>query len=494
MRTRLMTMLMMVASLLMSGQALTQPQLPNFQSGDVLRANDLNRIVEQVRRNMNASGGSGGGATHTVDCPSGTIAAAMSQAQPGDTIRISGTCREAVVVDKDGITLDGRGSAVVDGSNADAAAILIQGRQNVTVKGLTVQNGLNGIKIVGGAAAWLEDVTVRGSRVREGHANGDGISVGDSASVVLTGAIVANDNAGRGILVWNSSSAIVNGNVVVDGKPLPRATLQANGNGDMGILVGMSSALSAFGGDRAPTTIEANDNGLSGIQLVHSSSVHFGPGANVEVSDNADNGLLVDSSSSAIFFADTNGGYTGTFNRNGGDGIHIANSSAFSAWDFGLAASLTMTNNGASGLTVGGGSSARINVTNRIASNGYHGIAIGSSHVEIFDSTIENNAGPGVGVYYSSTLQSHRFSERGGITVTGNSKGITTWTNCGLDLDDSTITDNSDYDVELFFSSHLFTSGNTIIGNLWCDHTAQSWGLSEGRELCPEPSDYGSGE
>ena len=77
--------------MLVSGQALAQPYLSTFQSGDVLRADDLNSIVDQVRRNMSASGGSGGGSTHTVDCSSGTIAA-MDVAQPGDTVMISGTC------------------------------------------------------------------------------------------------------------------------------------------------------------------------------------------------------------------------------------------------------------------------------------------------------------------------------------------------------------------------------------------------------------------
>ena len=72
MRTRLMTTLVMVASLLLvSGQALAQPQLPTFQSGDVLRADQLNRIVEQVKKNASASGGSGDGATLNVDCNAG---------------------------------------------------------------------------------------------------------------------------------------------------------------------------------------------------------------------------------------------------------------------------------------------------------------------------------------------------------------------------------------------------------------------------------------
>ena len=55
MRARLTTTLIVVAGLLVGGQALAQPQLPTFQSGQVLTADQLNRIVEQVRRNADAS-------------------------------------------------------------------------------------------------------------------------------------------------------------------------------------------------------------------------------------------------------------------------------------------------------------------------------------------------------------------------------------------------------------------------------------------------------
>ena len=165
---RHMTTLLIVASLLISAQALAQsrpPTIPNFQRGQALTADELNRMVGQINKNTNALS-EGNGETHTMDCASGeTIQAAMAQAQPGDTIMISGTCNEAVVVNIDGITLDGQGSAVIDGMNADTAALLIKGRRNVTVRGLTVQNGLNNIKIVETGAAWLKDVTVQNSRL-----------------------------------------------------------------------------------------------------------------------------------------------------------------------------------------------------------------------------------------------------------------------------------------------------------------------------------------
>ena len=294
MRTRFMTTLMLVASLLVSVQALAQPQLPTFQSGDVLRANDLNLIVERLKAHTNALSGSDG-ETRMVDCGAGeTIKATMAQAQPGDTIMITGTCNENVVVSQDSITLAGEGqdSTVIDGSNDDAAAILVKGHRNVTIKDLTVQNGLSGIKIVESGAAWLEDVTVQGSRGKEGHDGGDGILVSASASAVLTGAIVANNNAGQGIFVLNSSSVFIASNVVVEGVTLPQASLQANNNGDFGIHVLTSSAIHIFGGDSVPTTIQANNNS-KGIGVWNGASAQFGGGASIEANDNGGFGIEV---------------------------------------------------------------------------------------------------------------------------------------------------------------------------------------------------------
>ena len=210
MRTRHMTAAMAVACLLLAGgQALAQPQLPTFQSGDIIRAGDLNRIVEQIRRNTSALDNVGG-AVHTVDCGAGeTVANAMSQAHPGSTIVISGTCEEAVVVAHDGITLDGGGTAVIDGADIDRWAIDVTGRQKVTIKGLTVENGhASGIGITETSAVWLQDVTVQNTRRSENESDGSGIFVGHASSVVLTGTIVSDDNAGNGIVLWQGGNAI----------------------------------------------------------------------------------------------------------------------------------------------------------------------------------------------------------------------------------------------------------------------------------------------
>ena len=361
MRTRVTTMLMMVASLLVSGQAMAQPQLPTFQPGDVLRAGDLNRIVEQVKKNMPASGGDGGGATHTVDCSSGTIAAAMSQAQPGDTLMITGTCSESVVVDKDGITLDGGGSAVIDGSGVDASVIAVIGHQNVTIKGLTVQNGLNGIYIAQGAAAWLENVTAQDSRFQSGYRSGSGIVVNGSSSVLLTGTIVAKDNAWNGIVVYSGSIADVVGEAsVIEGMRFPRTSIQASGNGE-------------------------------GIGIYGGSDFAAWTGVAVTATDNTYTGLQVSRTSAAFFYSST-----AVFNDNGGSGVYVnIGSSARFAVDSG-----EFNNNGGSGVAVFEGSTATLSNGTISGNRGYAGLWITRGATVVASNlTVENNVHRGIGVY-----------------------------------------------------------------------------------------------
>jgi nitrous oxidase accessory protein NosD len=52
-----------------------------------------------------------------VNCDRGqNIAEVLARAEPGDTIRVSGTCVERVSIKTDRITLDGQGAATLDGT------------------------------------------------------------------------------------------------------------------------------------------------------------------------------------------------------------------------------------------------------------------------------------------------------------------------------------------------------------------------------------------
>ena len=176
----------------------------------------------------------------------------MAQAQPGDTIMITGTCNETVMVNKDGITLDGGGAAIIDGDGADAPVIAVYGQRNVVIRGLTVQNGRRGVFADRGAAVWLEDVTARN--------NGTGISIRGNSSATFAGTIMSNDNkieVGIGVLqstIWSENVTLV----------------QANGNPEGGISLSRGAQMFLTGAHK----IEVMGNGgLSGVLCYLDSSL-----------------------------------------------------------------------------------------------------------------------------------------------------------------------------------------------------------------------------
>ena len=475
MRARLMTTLMVVAGLLLvGGQALAQPQLPTFQSGQVLTADQLNRIVEQVRRNANAAGGNGGGATHTVDCNAGdTIQSKADAAQPGDTIMITGTCNEAIVVKKDNITLDGGGSAVIDGAGIDRWAVDVTGRQKVTIEGLTILNGYAaGIAITETSGAWMQDVTVRNTRHHKDYdGDGNGIFVGHASSVVLTGTIVADNNAGGGITVWQSGNALAIGNFTPREVTYPRASIQTNGNGEHGIFVAGSSSFTAFSNFGDNTTVHAKTNTYSGISVQHGSSVIVS-GTEIEATNNQGNGLEVGGASSVQFWgwAAESKTSSGLFDSNGGAGINIWGSSSFTVWDDGVAVNITSTKNTWRGLHVVDGSLAAFNSPAAqppskaiISENGAEGIEAASngSFFSKVPLEVKNNAYEGVGVWGSSYVDITNAV----IADNDSYAGVAVVTNSSASLNACRIEGNAGHGVETANNSTLHIYDTNITGN-----------------------------
>jgi hypothetical protein len=160
---------------------------------------------------------------YQVNCDHGaSLAQALKQAQPGETIQVSGTCQEAVTIITDRVTLDGGGSAIIDGVGADV--VTADGVRGVTLTGLTVRQGLNGIVAKGGTALKLTSVTtqnnlVSGIRV-DGHSsvelrdctaqnNGvNGLEVDRASEVQITGTFLSQGNVVFGISLLNTSSIV----------------------------------------------------------------------------------------------------------------------------------------------------------------------------------------------------------------------------------------------------------------------------------------------
>ena len=130
-----------------------------------------------------------------VNCDHGkTLKQALHKADPGDTIRVTGTCHERVTITTDRITLDGGGSAVLDGSGGGPTVfdgvVTIDGARGVTIKGFTIQNSPSwGILGGGGAAFAVKDTTMQD--------NGTGGIFLNSSSVEVTDVVVQHSGAHR---------------------------------------------------------------------------------------------------------------------------------------------------------------------------------------------------------------------------------------------------------------------------------------------------------
>ena len=406
--------------------------------------------------------------------PGQTIQSKVDEAGPGDTIMITGTCSEAVVVNKDDITLDGGGSAVIDGAGLDRWAVDVTGRQKVTLERLTVQNGHEiGIMIAESSGVWMQDVTVRNTRRHKDYDGGGfGIFIGHSSSVVLTGTIVADGNAGNGIMVWQSSSALAIGNFTPRGSPFPRASVQTNGNGENGIFVAASSSFTAFSNFGDNTTVHAKNNTHSGISVQQSSSVIVGGGVDIEATNNQGSGLEVGGASSAQFWGWAAGSRTssGLFDSNGGAGINVWGSSSFAVWDDGVAVNITSTKNTWRGLHVVDGSLAAFDSPAAqppskvvISDNGAEGIEAGDNG-SLFSKVpleIKNNASEGVGVWGSS----HADITNAVIADNDSYTGIAVVTNSSTTLKSCRIENNVGHGVEVANNSTLHIYDTIITGN-----------------------------
>src|SRR5262245_47284940 len=79
-------------------------------------------------------------AVEKVRCDTGqTLTEALKKAKPGDTLQVTGTCHERVTITTDRLTLDGSGSAVLDGGGGSPTefegVVTIDGAHGVTLTG-----------------------------------------------------------------------------------------------------------------------------------------------------------------------------------------------------------------------------------------------------------------------------------------------------------------------------------------------------------------------
>lgn len=250
-------------------------------------------------------------ATIRVTCSARTtLSSAIARLNPGDTLLVSGTCNENIVVGPEvsRIVLDGQGTATINGPDAGLNTIVIRGL-GITIRGFTITGGSRGIQVGRGGEATINANLIEST-------GGQGIQVFDGAVARILNNTIQN-NPEHGIFVVGTSVA------------------------DIGITNADQTV---------PDTNTIQNNGGDGILVSRGSSARI---VGNLISNNIGTGISVDSNS----VADTG---SNTINANGDHGIHVLrNSSVRLARDTGD--TLQSTPNSTTASNTGTGVRCRIN-------------------------------------------------------------------------------------------------------------------------------------
>jgi hypothetical protein len=265
--------------------------------------------------------------TINLNCNRGeSLASVVAEAFPNTLINIKGTCTGPVSISTNGLQLNAVGAASIDGAGKDA--VTITGAQRVALKGLSITGGANGVVVQDGAQVLLQNDTVSagtqsgivalansGITVSGGSSQGNalhGIDVEASSSLIVTGSYSITGNGVFGINVNNGSSLT-----------LSAAALSVSGN-TLGIQFGTNSS----GFMDGQSTLDSSRNLSDGITLVSGSHmVDFGGSINTGL--NAIHGISLNSKAGL----DLDAGSQVTSNTNGGDGVHLEQSSVMTIFN-----------------------------------------------------------------------------------------------------------------------------------------------------------------
>ena len=217
-------------------------------------------------------------ATLSVDCDAGnTIASALANVKPGDTVLVSGTCKEQVSIAPEivRITLDGQKKTTIQhpGGTAPSPHALYNRGKEIIIKGFTVTGGLDGIHLSG------------------------------PASAVVDGNVVIK-NAGRGIHI-DKGSVIRILNTTVEQSGLIGIDVTGASYAYIGVFIPRVPTL-------APNTIR--NNGGPGINIERTSGAWI---VGNTISNNKESGIAIHRNAQADVIANV-------IENNGGDAISVS--------------------------------------------------------------------------------------------------------------------------------------------------------------------------
>ena len=305
-------------------------------------------------------------------------------------------------------------------------------------------------------------------------------------------------NGGAGIVLTNSTNALIGGSTEGSGNTIANSTLQGVylGTGNDGVVVAGNTVSSnttggiytqggvniTIGGTTSTIANTVDSNGSDGINTFESSNVLIGRNT---INSNSNIGVLVNGSANVT--VDEN-----AVNNNASHGIALHNSSTFAAVQ-----NNTIENNGSNGIdlyNLVSDSTIEGNFINKNSNNGLQidngiNIVVGGT-AEGSSNTVSSNAGDGIYIYNFSSnisLEANQIVSNGsrgvyvnnssiidfgtdnansGNTVENNgSEGVLVSTSISVKLRNSVVTNNADSGVIIMFSNATAISGGAIESN-----------------------------
>lgn len=363
-----------------------------------------------------------------IDCGKESLAAAVSNVKDKNlTLQFTGVCHGPIVITADGLALKGVGTAVIEGDGQDA--LTVAGAGHVTLEGIEVRNGANGIVGLNGA-----HVTVTGVNAHDNAVFG--VTMQTASSALLTD-VTANQNGVFGLDLQTGSAATVMG------------TLTTSNNRVFGINVNGSSITFS------KAQVVANGNAL-GIQIATGANAFINDGdSHITANDNFSVGLTIVSGAHMVSF-----GGTITASGNPIAGVSV-NSKA--GLDLDAASTLNVTNNGDGVLLQ---EASVMTVFNTPQFSGVPGFStVNATH---------NNRN-GVRVLDGSTLT--LVSQAKVISTQNGTVGLLVDNALSVTLVNSTITANAVKDLQLTFGTRADLQTLTL-GTYSCDATVLVRGTS----------------
>ena len=382
------------------------------------------------------------------------------------------------------IGVDATGLVAMGNSTAGASGgISADNCENVTIGGDQpgAINVISGNNSHGVAPDFTQNTTIAGNY----------IGVGADGTTSLP-------NGGAGIVLTNSTNALIGGSTEGSGNTIANSTLQGVylGTGNDGVVVAGNTVSSnttggiytqggvniTIGGTTSTIANTVDSNGSDGINTFESSNVLIGGNT---INSNSNIGVLVNGSTNVT--VDEN-----AVNDNASHGIALHNSTTFAAVQ-----NNTIENNGSNGIdlyNLVSDSTIEGNFINKNSNNGLQidngiNIVVGGT-AEGSSNTVSSNAGDGIYIYNFSSnisLEANQIVSNGsrgvyvnnssiidfgtdnansGNTVENNgSEGVLVSTSISVKLRNSVVTNNADSGVIIMFSNATAISGGAIESN-----------------------------